>query len=249
MSLLKNLKKDENIAGETDVIGGSFVLDSGIYLSTVTMAYLLPSPKGALGLVLHFKTEDGKEFRQTLYVTSGDDKGNKNTYTRNGKEHYLPGYNLANSLCLLTVGQELPDMETEMKVVKAYSKDAGEEVPTEVEVLTELLNEDVYVALQKQIQDRSVQGDDGKYHPTGETREVNEIDKFFRASDKLTTAEILAESSEPAFFAQWEERWKGQVRDRTTGTSAAKGAPKIGGARSADGGEAQKPPRQLFQKK
>lgn len=248
MSLLKKITVSEKAQGDTDVLGGSFVLESGMYLSKVTMAFLDQTASGALRLNVHFKTEAGEEFRQALFITSGDDKENKSTYTKDGQEYFLPGYNQANALCLLTVGSEITEMDTDVKTLKVYNAEAREEVPTEVEVLTALIGEQIYVGLQKQIVDVRKKGDDGKYHPTGETREVNEVDKFFRAEDMLTVAEISGGAEEPKFFELWKERWEGQTRDRSTKVGNA-GAPKGRGATSANGQQAQKPPKSLFSKK
>lgn len=236
MSLLSNLTTDETINNETDSVGGGGPLETGIYKSKITMAYLNKSKGGALGLNLHFKTEDNQEFRQTLWVTSGDAKGNKNYYeNKKGEKNYLPGYIHADALCLLTVGTGLPAMDTEQKVVNVYSPEAGAEVPTKVEVLVDLIDQEALVALQKQLVDKRAQGDDGQYHPTGETREENEIDKIFRAKDGMTTAEIRAEREEASFIDTWKEKWDGKTRDRTTKqANGTAGAPRQ--AAGAQGG-------------
>lgn len=240
MSLLAGLTtNDESIQAETDSVGGGGVLDSAIYHSTVTMAYLSKSAGGALALNLHFKTDAGREGRQQLWMTSGDAKGNKNFFEdKQGNKKFLPGFNNANSLCLLTVGKQISEMVPEQKVVNVYSPDAGKEVPTQVDVLVELLNQEVYLGLQKQTVDKRVKADNGTYVATGETREQNELDKVFRLRDKMTVAEIKAQASEPVFFTTWENKFTGQVLDRTDKKSgAAAGAPArsplIGGGQQA----------------
>jgi hypothetical protein len=178
-------------------------------------------------------------------MTSGDKKGNKNYYVdKEGNQKYLPGFLLANSLGLLTVGKEIGELAgaAENKVVKLYSFTEKKEVPTEVPVLVELLGQEIYAAVIKQVVDKNAKAADGSYQPTGETREENEIDKFFRAKDKMTTAEIRAGAEEPAFFNTWKEKWAGQVKDRSTKTSGQAGAPKPAGASPA----AKKPTASLF---
>lgn len=250
MSILANLKTDNSVQDEVDVIGGGGPLDTAVYPGTVTMAYAEKSSKGALGMVLHIKTEVGRDIRQTLWMTSGDDKGNKNTYeTKAGERKYLPGFNLANSLCLLTVGKEVGDMDLEEKVVSIYSFDAKAEVPTKVNMFVDLIGQDILSAVFRQTVDKKAKGDDGQYRPTGETRDENEIDKFFRARDRMTTAEIRAGAEEATFCAAWEEKWAGQVRDKTEKgpqSGGAKGNVATGSFGGAPAGGNTKPKASLF---
>lgn len=247
MSLLNNLATDNNIEDEKDSVGGGGPLESGLYNTKVTMAYLEKSAGGALAVNLHLQEEGGRDIRQKLWIASGDAKGNKNYYvTQNGEKKYLPGFNHANSLCLLTVGKELPEMDTEQKVVNVYSPDAKAEVPTKVEVLMDLIGQEIIVGLQKQIVDKRAKADDGSYQPTGETVEVNEIDKFFRASDKMTTAEIRAQAEEAAFIDTWDQKWTGKTRDRSTGASGNAGAPKPNGGGANGGKTNSRPTTSLF---
>ena len=242
--MLANLSTDASIATEKDSIGNSGPLSSGLYSCTVSMAYLNKSAGGALGLVLTLKTPEGKEVRQTLWMTSGTAKGCKNYYEdKQGAKQYLPGFTHANALCLLTVGKEISALETETKVVNVYSPEAKAEVPTKVEVLMDLLNQEIIVGLIKQNVDKTVKNDAGVYVATGETKDENEIDKFFRAKDKMTTAEIRAQADEAAFINSWEAKWKDKVKDRAKGAAAGlPGVPKLGGAPSA----AKKPTTSLF---
>jgi hypothetical protein len=241
---LSNLKTDTTIQDEKDVLGSGGPLDSDLYKGKIELAYLEQSSGGALALNLRLKTDTGRELRQQLWMTSGSAKGGKNYYERNGEKHYLPGFLLANSLSLLTVGKEIDVVAAtaESKVVKLYSAEVKKEVPTQVPVLTELLGQEIYAGVIKQKVDKNAKGDDGQYHATGEVREENEIDKFFRAKDRMTTAEIRAGATEPTFFESWKQKWAGQVRDRSTG--AASGSGKVGVSPGA--AKNSKPTQSLF---
>lgn len=243
MSLLKNLKTDENIANERDSVGGGGPLDSNVYLMTVDLAYLVTAGSGAMGLAVTLKAEGGRQVRETLWLTSGTEKGCKNYYEKDGEKHYLPGFVMANALALLTTGKELSDLDTETKLVAVYNREAKAEVPTKVEVPVELIGKEVLVGLIKQKVDKTVKTDAG-YVPNGETREENTIDKIFRARDRMTTAEIRAGAEEAAFIETWTKKWLGQVRDRSKGAAAAgtAGAPQ----RPASGGGTAKPAKSLF---
>ena len=244
MSLLANLSSDASIANEKDSIGGNGPVESGLYLSTVTMAYISKATSGALGLVLTLKTELGREVRQTLWMTSGTAKGGKNYYEKDGEKHYLPGFTHANALCLLTVGKEISQLETEQKVINLYSAEAKAEVPTKVDVVMDLLNQQIIAGLIKQTVDKTKKNDaTGVYEATGETREENEIDKFFRAKDRMTTAEIRAQAEEATFIGSWEQKWAGKTKDRAKGAATGlPGVPKLGGAPAAN----KKPTTSLF---
>ena len=244
MSLLNNLKSDDTIANEKDSVGNS-VLESGLYNATVALAYVTQSAGGATGLVFHAKTESGPEIRQTLWMTSGTAKGGKNYYEKDGVKNYLPGFLLANSLALLAGGAEISDMATETKVVKLYNKDAKAEVPTKVEMLVDLIGKEVTIGLIKQTVDKTKKNEvTNIYEPTGETRDENEVDKFFRASDKMTTAEIRASATDASFYATWEKKHAGTVRNKASKTAGTAGAPRAGG--SVGAAATAKPKTSLF---
>lgn len=247
MSLLKTLTSDASIANEKDSIGGGGVLESGVYPASVSLAYITKSEGGALGLVLQAKTSAGRDIRQTLWMTSGTAKGCKNYYEKDGEKHYLPGFLAANALSLLTVGKEISDLDTEQKVVAVYSKEAKAEVPTKVDMLTDLLGKDIVIGLIKQTVDKTQKNDAGVYVATGETRDENEIDKFFRASDNKTTAEIRAQVEEATFVHTWKQKWAGQVRDRASKGTGTAGVPKSGfTGTAANAAQVKKPATSLF---
>jgi hypothetical protein len=248
MSLLKGLKKNPELAGERDSVGGGTLRESDVYPLTVSMAYLQESTGGALGVFLTFKDADDKEVNQTIYVTSGKDKGQKNTYIdKDGKEHYLPGYLQVNGLCLLTVGSELDEMEEEEKTISVYDFNARAKVMKKMPVLTALIGQKIKAGIVKQIVNKQEKGDDGKYYPTTETREQNEITKFFRDDDGLTVAEITAGETEAKFMNDWLAKFKGKTIDKTSKDAKA---PTPGAAKPAAAGApaAAKPKSSLFGK-
>ena len=244
MSLLANLATNETINNERDSIGGSGPLDSGLYMLKIALAYINKAASGALGLVLQFKTEDNKDVRQTLWMSSGTAKGCKNYYEdKNGEKQYLPGFIHANAICLLTVGKEISAMETETKVINLYSAEAKAEVPTKVEMVMDLIGQEVLAGIIKQTVDKTVKNEAGVYVATGETRDENEIDKIFRAKDRMTTAEIRSQATEATFADSWEQKWTGKVKDRAKGATAGlAGVPKLGSAPAAS----KKPTASLF---
>lgn len=232
MSLLKNLETKANVEGEKDVLGGGGVLDTNVYPMKVKVAYFTTAASGAVAINLQGDV-DGKEVRQQFWVLSGNDKGNKNTYTKDGKEYYLPSFLTANSLALLTIGKELSQLDVEKKVIKLYDFEAKEERPTEVDVLVELTGQMIQAGIQKQTVDKNEKGDDGKYYPTGETREINEVVKFFRYDDGLTVPEIEKGVTEAKFKDDWVAKWAGKVINKAKGNKdGAKAGLPSGGAKT-----------------
>lgn len=248
MSLFSNLTTDTSIKNETDSVGGNTVLESGLYPATVTLTYGIRSEGGATGLVLQAKTDQGNDIRQTLWMTSGTAKGGQNFYTdKSGTKQYLPGFIAANALALLTTGKEISELDMETKVVNVYNKDAKAEVPTKVEVPVDLLGKEVLIGVIKQTVDKTQKNDAGVYVATGETRDENEIDKFFRASDRKTTAEIRAQAEEATFATTWEQKWTGKSKDKSTKGAGVTGVPKAGfSGAAANAGAMKKPTTSLF---
>ena len=74
----------------------------------------------------------------------------------------------------------------------------------------------------------------------GETREENEVVKFFRAEDGLTVPEVEAGVTEAKFKADWEKKFTGTVRNRAKGAEA--------GVKAGAPSTAQKPTKSLFAK-
>lgn len=227
MSLLKAIKTDSNVKGEEkDSLGGGGLLDSDAYLFTIEAAYVIKSEGGAMGISLQLKNEEGRTLRTTEYITN---KKGENFYEKEGQKSFLPGYNKMTSLTLLAIGKELSELDTEEKVIKAWNFEAKAEVPTKVQMITDLVGKQIYGGVLKQTVDKNAKADDGTYKPTGETRDENVIDKFFRARDKMTVAEIRAEAEKAEFFDKWVEANKGKVVNRAKGAgNGTAGAPKAG---------------------
>jgi hypothetical protein len=226
-----------------DFLGGGGAIDSGIYTGTIKLAYAGVAKSGARSLTVHVDV-NGREYRETLYVTSGTEKGCKNYYEKNGKKSPLPGFTTANDMALLSTGQPLSEQELEEKVVKLYDYDAKAEVPTKVQAVTSMMGKQITLGILKQVVDKNKKNDTtGAYEPTGETREENVIDKVFHTESGRTVTEVMAKG-ESDFLGKWKERNAGTVRDRSSGAVGKVGVP---GQRAAnDGGSAKAQTKSLF---
>lgn len=226
-----------------DRVGGGFTRETDIYNMTITMAYAIESAGGAQGVVLTFKDDANKEYRETIYVT--DKKGqnfflNKDDKT---KKVPLPGFTIVDDICVATTEKHLFEQETEEKIVNVYDFDQKKELPKSVPVLVDLIDKPVSLAIQKILENKSEkQGD--KYVATAAERTINNIVKVFHTETRVTMVE--ARNGQPAaFWDTWLERNKGQVYDKreikgdggSAGTAGRPGAPTsgvlVGGARKS----------------
>ena len=251
MSMLSTINIDDNIAEEKDSLGGgSSVLESALYPMTVALAYMGKSDGGAMSLNLLLKGEDGRDLKQTLWITSGTAKGCKPYYeNKDGEKSYLPGFLHADALALLTVGKKINTLDTEEKVINVWSSAARAEVPTKVQMVTELLGQEITVGLIKQTVDKTRKNEaTGQYEATGETRDENEIDKLFRTRDGKTTSEIRAQAEEATFIKSWGEKWTGKTKNKakSAGSNGTAGAPKSPFGAPAAAAATRKPASSLF---
>lgn len=223
---LSKLATDSSVKAGGDVLGGFSVLESGLYQMGIDMAYVDKSIGGAIGLHLTLKDGHGNTLKQILRITSGNAKGNKPTYTdRYGKEQFLPGMNAANALAELTCGKQISEMETKEKVINVYDFDAKKELPLTKDVLTDLLSKKITIGILKQVVDKNVKDDNGNWIASGETREENELDKFFDAETNKTISEIRDGVEEAGFIHKWAAKNKGNTRMKAKG---ATGGPSTG---------------------
>jgi hypothetical protein len=192
----------------TDTLGGSFVKTTGLYPVVVDMAYLGKSAKGAMSLNLHMKVaNDSSIVRQTIWVTSGDAKGNKNFYTdKNGKKRLLPGMLQADQIAMITAGKSMAALTPEEKTIKLWDYETQAEKPTKVHALTEMIGQPLILGLHK-IRANKVKADsNGKYINQKEDRTYNEMDKIFHA-DGFSVTEKVAEAEEALFHQKWADKY------------------------------------------
>ena len=192
--------------------GGGVAWESGAYDVSVKVAYTYTTERGAEMLSIVLENSDGKELRESFCIKSGNEKGNKTYYTKNGKDIALPGYSISESLCIAATGHGLPKaMETrEKKQIKSWDYEKKAQAPVERDVLMSLTNKPVKVAVHQVIEDKQVKNvATGQYEPSGTTKTSNRC-KFFGNKDGKTAEEIKA-NKEATFFAKWAERNTGTV--------------------------------------
>lgn len=207
-----------------DTLGGFSPLESDVYDATIKMAFAGQSKGGAHSVTFHLDV-NGREHRETIYVTN---RNGENWYPNKkdpSKKMPLPGFTMANNIALLATGFDLGNQAVEERVIKLWDRDANGEVNTKVNAFIDLIGKPVKVAIMKQIVDKNVDDGQGKYVPSGETREESVIDAVFHAETGRTVNEVKAGLANGEFAQKWLDKNKGQVKDRSTKDVAKTGRP------------------------
>lgn len=236
----------EGIESQGDRLGGGGVVDSNAYGAVITAAFAGESKGGAKSMTFHFKLDNGRDLRETTYVTSGKEKGQKSFYERDGKKYPMPGFVTANDIALLATGKGLTEQTYEEKIIKLYDFDAKAEVMTKVMMATSLVGQAIKLGVMKETVDKTTDSGGGVYVPTGETREQNVIDKVFHATSGQTVSELTQSRDVNAageFLGKWTDKNAGITRNKAKGASGASGVP---GRPAPTGGAAPTASKGLF---
>lgn len=231
----------EGLEDAGDVLGAGALLESGAYDGTVKLAYVGKSTSSnAQSVTVHIDV-NGREFRETHWITS---RNGENFYADKkdpSKKRPLPGFTMVDDLCLLTTGLPLAEQPVEDKVVKLYDFEARKEVPQNVPVLTDVLGKPITVGLLRETVDRQAKDSAGTYVNTGETRDQNSADKFFHTESRRTVTEVREGLEEASFYPKWVEKNAGKTRNRAKGGEGKTGVP--GRPAAADGSNGADKPK------
>lgn len=245
MNMFEGANNSADVQKDQDRVRGQkqAPLPSSIQDMIIKHAYGAKAGSGALGIHMLLETADGsRQIKYVEYVISGDKKGNKTYYEKKvGDEMQkfnLPGYTMMNDMAELVTGKPLLQLANEKRTIKLWSKDANGEVPTDVDMLIDLVGKPVRVCVLSIIEDKTKKNDQtGNYDPTGQTYATNTVDKFLHPQDRRTAGEMRNDI--PSDFAEkWEAKWNDQVDDRSTEVKDAgmKGAPQASGDDTAKSG-------------
>lgn len=241
MSLFGNLKTD-GLEESQDRLGGGFQpLDTDIYDVTIKAFYAGKSGGGAHNISIIGVLPDGKEYRETVYITNKKGENfflNKDDKT---KKVPLPGFTIIDDICLIVTGKPLAEQDFEEKTLNLWDFDAKKELPKAVQCATEVHGGKVKLGIWKKLENKNAKNEaTGEYEPTAETREVNNIDKVYHPEMLLTVAEARAGKDEPEFHGKWLDKNKGTVRDEREikdGQGGTKSGPPKAGGQAPAGGE------------
>jgi hypothetical protein len=211
MSLFSNLERKQSVEKPVDSLGGFQTLKSNVYDAVIAMAYVSKSAGGSQFIEFEFKLPEGKTHKETVYVTSGDSKGNKYTYERNGKEFYLPGYILADEICAVATEQLLSQQDSDVRLVEVYDFDTKGKVQKEFPILIDLIGKKLQIAIME-VKENKKEKVGNKWENTSEVKTSNQIDKAFN-TEGLTTIELMDGETMPIHKEKWSDKNKGNVKD------------------------------------
>lgn len=234
MSFLDSAEYEAGNAVEKDVVGGGFKsLPSGVYGFDVLLAYCGKSKGGAKFVQLELKEVDTDNKRRFTIYVSNKEGSIKYKNKKTGALEYLPGFLTIDSLCLLTVGKPLVQLQAqiEKKTINLYNFDLKREVPTEVDMLMPLIGQRIKAGILETIENKSAKNPStGVYEPINEKRTINEIDKFFRDRDDKTVGEIVGKKEKAEFIDTWKAKWDGVPNDKYKAVAQAGNSGVPGGA-------------------
>jgi hypothetical protein len=145
---------------------------------------------------------------------SGDAKGNKHYYEKNGKKFILPGFNIVYNICALTCNKTLEDIYElgEEQEVMVYNFTAKAEVAIKAHVLTELIGKIVCLGIQEIVENKREQGSDGGYYPTNEKTSKNEAKHVFQNGTMFSFPELKRKEEKAETYEKWIKSNKDKVR-------------------------------------
>ena len=210
-----NVEKEKDFSKRT--------LDTDVYAGTLKVVFAGQAASGARNVTVQVKLDNGKDYNETVYISN---KEGKNTYTKDDKEFYLPGFLLINNLALMTTGKGLFELvdEVETRTVKQYDFDARAEVATDVPAIIPMIGKRVLIAIQEEEYEKTKLNEStGKYEGTGEYAVRNNIVKVYNEETQQTAVE--QRDDKPATQMQsWLDLNKGIVK-KTKSKNKAKTSP------------------------
>lgn len=151
--------------------------ETGKYIGMLTRAEAVTSKKGAVGIDLSFKSEDGRTADYLSVWTHGKD----------GSEIYGFKQLMAIMTCL-----RVKQLTKTPGTVEKYDKELKEKVQIKAEIYPELTGKPVGLLLQREAY---IKGDGSEGHKLN-------IAGVFEASSELTASEILGKKTTPELLAK-----------------------------------------------
>jgi hypothetical protein len=226
----------DGVVQDADKLGGFALKDTGVYDANIKLIYFGEYQSGAQYAEAHFDI-DGHVHRERLNISN---KQGENTYKdqTTGKPKFLPSFETLNDIAIVATGQEFTDLipQIEEKTIKLYDYDLKKDVPTNVSCLIPAMGQTITLAIFRQFVDKEKKDDNGKYAPTGESREENALDKVFHTETGMTGYEAKSGMEAGLFIELWKKKNDGkEPRNLVKGKpgSGNAGAPAASGAAGA----------------
>lgn len=210
-------------------------IETDLYLPVIKLAYVSRADSGVMSIVFDFDI-GGKTFKSEQYISNKEGKNYFMTKPKQGdpKRAPLPGFTVVDDICNFATGKGLKSQPTEEKTIKLYNFEQKKDLPTPVQVLTDLIGKKVGIAVWKTQEYKKVK-QDGAYVNTSEEVSRNEIEKAVHP-DTAATMEETAEKKDVKWASGWVARNKGKTKDKRKGDRG--GPPQAG---NSGGSGAAKP--------
>lgn len=247
MTLFADLKKD-GLEKNEDRLGGGFQpLETDIYTMTIKGFYVSESEGGAKAINIIALRPDGKEYRETVYITK---KTGENFFISAEKKKVpLPGFTIIDDICLVTDGGDLSTQTFEERTINVYDYDAKKDLPKVVMQAVNIIGKQVDLGIYQILENKNEKNaQTGEYEPTEKVIPKNVIRKVWHSEAKMTVAEAENGVEEQGVFWQkWKDTHKGKVDDSKVVKVGAGGPAKSGPplAQKTEGGETA-PRKSLF---
>lgn len=186
-------------------------LDTNEYAGLLTMAFAGQSSTGARFVTLMFKLDNGKDYSEQIYISNRD---GANTYEKDGKTYYLPGFQLVNNLALLTTGKGLHELagDVETRTVKLYDWDAKKELPQDVPAIIPMMGKRVLLAItEEEYEKTNYNKETNTREYTGEVRVKNSLTKAYHPETRQSVVE-LRDGAEATALDGWLKTNKGKLK-------------------------------------
>lgn len=243
MSLFGNLGK-EGLEQSEDRLGGVNIIATDIYEATIKVAYAGKSEGGAQSLTILFDLPGGVDYRETTWLTNRKGENWFPNKQDSSKKVPLPGFTVAEDLCLCATGKPLSEQDSAEKILSIYDSEAKKELPKAVMTLPDLQGKKVLLGIVKATVDKQIKNTTtGNYEPTGESREENNIEKVFEINTRMTVSEARNGKEKGEFIDAWQAKHKDTVRDKRSNKGSTPGAPTRPGAAPAAAPQAGAPVR------
>jgi hypothetical protein len=223
--MFEDLVVPTGVKSKGDVVMKAYVpFTSGIYNFVVELAYGDKSTGGANSLNLHLreKTSHGKGRVLRTAIYCSNKQGGVTYQDKDGVDQLLPGFELSNDFSRLTCGRTLDKAGAVDKNITLMNWSTRLEETISKKVLECCHGLELTAAVLVKIEDKNVLNAAGKYVPSGETREVTQVEKFYRTRDGLTVNEIIENKTVAEHMAEWLAEYEGKVVNKAKkGTPAA----------------------------
>lgn len=251
-NLFSKLKTDGLEEVQDRLGGGGFIIPTNIYKGKIKNFYGGQAESGALSVTLSVIKEDGKEYKETLYVTNKEGDNFFLNPQDTSKKVPLPGFTIVNDICMIVTGKPLSEQDWESKTANVWDKDAKKELPKSVDQAVDVIDQEIALGIELQLVNVTAKSQSsGKYEPTGEDKQQNAITKVWHPEVRMTLVEAQAgEETEGVFWDKWLKQNEGKEIDRRKVKGGAAGGGTAGAPRSAatSTAAAPKPKSSLFKK-